>query len=211
MTVLSCLDGALPTSEWNDENRIGAFRTDADGDPVLVTIMEDFVFTCSGTIRQWRLQWSHRNTRPGCTVHFHFYVLRINTDPIQQFGPNTLSVQINISNVHVESILDVPSNRRIQVQANDFINIIVELNQGCGSSQFYILSKQYIKNTVYYKHFTSLSDGQQQAQLRYSTPQKPRYRSSRSYSKRYTNTKFEEERYIVPYVTAIMGKVFIQL
>lgn len=117
----------MSASDWTSGDEIGDYRIRGreDEDTILL-IMKDFVFTCQGNITQWRLQWHYRDGLSGCTIHFHFYVMRQLEDcgNVIITGENHFTETINQNGdstiLTVERVFSVLSEHQLQVQEEDF-------------------------------------------------------------------------------------------
>ena len=123
------------------------------------------MFNCRGRIDQWSLQWCHRDGSVGCTILFHFYLLRQSEDcgNVMIVGENVFTEilpQNGDSTIrNVNSVFNVESEDRLIFQEGDFIGLAVTFLSCPSDTRLWVAGRTDIQSSVYYGTFDSFSDG----------------------------------------------------
>lgn len=163
--VLPCLEQTLSKSDWTSSDEIGDYRIRGREDEnTTLLIMKDFVFTCQGSITQWKLQWHYRDGLSGCIIHFHFYVMRQSEDcgNVIIAGENHFTETINQNGdstiLTVDRVFSVLPEHQLQVQEEDFIGVAVTLGSQCSDTRLWVAGRNGVQNTVRHGVFSSLNN-----------------------------------------------------
>ena len=159
MKASPCLESALSPDEWVSGSELEQFRIrNREDERAVIVIARDFVFTCAGSVKQWKIRWHYRDASPGCaTVIFTLLVLRQTEScgMITIKGQNTFPVVVDSSRDQiVQSVFDVDIEERVSVLQGDFIGVIMSfMSPSCSDIRARVSGVRGAGETVYYGQF----------------------------------------------------------
>lgn len=163
--VSPCLEQTLSASDWASADEIGDYRIRGREDEnTILLVMKDFVFTCRGSITQWKLKWQYRDGLAGCAIHFHFYVMRQSEDcgnviiVEENLFVETINRNGDSTVLTVESVFNVLPEDQLEVREEDFIGVAVRLGSQCSDTRLWVAGKSGVQNTVHHSVFSSLTN-----------------------------------------------------